>query len=102
MDWNLIESAPKDGTEILLYWPQVVLPDEAYRGGQRIVAIGRWGTPNYAGEAFVEHWMIGGRWTPGDDPTHWMPLPSPPQTQRPDEEAPLGADERDQQVVTSA
>ena len=57
-NWQPIETAPKDGTEIL-----VVEPD---------------------GEMYVAFWNIyESLWFYGVDlcvPTHWMPLPQPPQS----------------------
>lgn len=57
--WQLIETAPKDGSTVLAI--------------EDTVFVTRW---NFA--HFVE-----GEWTSGDDnspisPTHWMPLPEPP------------------------
>lgn len=62
--WKPIESAPRDGTTILGYWaPAVEMGSSAID---------------------VTCWL--GRWTDPDDveahyndPTHWMPLPAPPQ-----------------------
>lgn len=72
-EWRPIETAPKDGTLILLYV-----------SGQ-FLGFGR--SVNY-----VVGWMRAGDWVcdPRDDtfgdpdtvhptPTHWMPLPEPPQ-----------------------
>jgi hypothetical protein len=66
--WQPIEIAPKDGTQILAYWP----------------------APNYAPDApcIVNTWWVHcmhSKWiTPYEEqgvnvcPTHWMPLPLPP------------------------
>jgi hypothetical protein len=59
--WQPIETAPKD-CEVLLYGPTQF-------GGKGIVQ-GAW---NRGGAMHMEHWM-GGIY----EPTHWMPLPSPP------------------------
>lgn len=67
--WKSIESAPKDGTAVLLYFP------DGYWADDRNIAIGFWG--------------IGGGWYDsesastsmtafGSHPTHWRPLPDPP------------------------
>jgi hypothetical protein len=71
--WQPIETAPKDGTEIILFWPSL----ESYDGksSEPRRGVGKWCAP--AGY-FTEHWALDGRWTPGDDPTHWRPLPTPP------------------------
>lgn len=68
-DWQPIETAPKDGTEILLFELQCY--DEPY------IATGIW-----------HRWDGGERWLPAVyggartdyfDPTHWMPLPDAPE-----------------------
>jgi len=56
--WQPIETAPKDGSDVLIYNP-------------------------VSGEMFVCYWSKG-RWkfavhiVMKDEPTHWMPLPEPP------------------------
>lgn len=69
-DWRPIETAPKDGTTVqvaLWAWNQV--------GGQRLYCYARYGQGG-------PHWQEV-RWDEvGEkiyDPTHWMPLPPPPQ-----------------------
>ena len=67
-EWQPIDSAPKDGTQILT------------------VTNGRGGRPYIA----VTGWPVGwtGKWptaymalADGAEPTHWMPLPPPPTTE---------------------
>lgn len=58
--WRPIETAPKDGTQILLL-------------GDRSVVNGSW---NRGSAFFSPHWMGGIH-----EPTHWMPLPAPPEIQ---------------------
>ncbi len=68
--WQPIETAPKDGTFVLLWWP---------RWQPRQPTIGRFGIHG------IQQW-----WAPevleweGDGPTHWMPLPLPPSPDAPD------------------
>jgi hypothetical protein len=58
--WQPIESAPKDGTEILVGWV-----------GAKTIRPARWVSMN--------GWIIYMSTTkPLNPPTHWMPLPSPP------------------------
>jgi hypothetical protein len=62
--WRDISSAPKDGTECLFYGPYAAYTNR--RGGYHEI-----GT----------YWQ--GKWTvafmhENGEPTHWMPLPSPP------------------------
>ena len=73
-EWMDIETAPEDGTEILVYarwdWDAMGNPSEGYH-----IALARY-----------EPYGIAGFWTyafnPYSDiavePTHWMPLPKPP------------------------
>lgn len=61
MDWQPIETAPKDGTELLVH-PFDVVRWRAEHGGF-------W----YADRVSE----IDGDWLE-EDPTHWMPLPNPP------------------------
>lgn len=66
-EWQPIETAPKDGTEVDVWVA------DGTGGGYRI-ADAYWC-------ASRERWRFNGQihdiaWT--DDPTHWMPLPSPP------------------------
>lgn len=61
MSWQPIESAPKDGTRVLLV---VTMRDFS---GISHIHVGSWSRNN--GE-----W----RWPVMYQPTHWMPLPAPP------------------------
>ena len=73
--WLLIESAPTDGTHILAYCPEKGVREThmkqypkgsaGYSQGLRITGHWDWLEP-------VSNWSH--RW----QPTHWMPLPSPP------------------------
>lgn len=70
-EWRDIESAPKDGTEIWGYWEH--LPNKwqgvvkaFFDDGEDLIWLGNdWGSINAT-------------------PTHWMPLPNPPNAQRED------------------
>lgn len=68
MDWQPIETAPKDGTYILL-------------GGCKhgpAVRIGYWGPGRYdhRRREYERGWADGPAY--GFNPTHWMPLPPAP------------------------
>jgi hypothetical protein len=77
MDWETIETAPRDGTSVLLggrWRPFDILP-----GGEWCCVVAIWGSPSsrfdeecawYVGVERIETWNV--------DFTHWMPLPSPP------------------------
>lgn len=81
MEWQPIETAPKDGTWILVYCDD---PDDMYEAlddsfENRPVSA-QW-TTNLNGLTVEGHWQFawfdGGYY--GDcKPTHWMPLPEPP------------------------
>ena len=69
MNWQPIETAPKDGTEVLVFWPYWSRkPFIAFYSGD----VGGWDgerclSPTHC-EAYAER-----------APTHWMPLPEPPE-----------------------
>jgi hypothetical protein len=67
MDWKPIESAPRDGTPFLAFLTKW-RPDFAVL---RFVA-DRWDASGWRVCGVESEWV----WQ--DEPTHWMPLPSPP------------------------
>lgn len=69
--WQPIETAPKDGTDVLLWCAGAMEPSYAL--------IASW--VDFKGEA-PDGWCDAstGRYNDGCPPTHWMPLPSPPET----------------------
>lgn len=73
MDWQDISTAPKDGTRVILYQPDGQWRRRGpHRGAE--VATGYWHQPgNPEADGF---WVAGGAFRP----THWMPLPAPPDT----------------------
>lgn len=79
--WQPIESAPRDGTQVLVW------SDELYIKPY----IAWWGVDQNAPEDGneQEEWLTGDgdSWSTGYyytpcNPTHWMPLPAPPQTEK--------------------
>jgi hypothetical protein len=70
MEWQPIETAPKDGTRILAYWPDIYANSSAV---QCETWWGPWGNSKST-------WQTVWEWADGPNcPTHWMPLPEPPQ-----------------------
>lgn len=67
--WQPIETAPKDGTDVLLYEPSN-LGSEIYSGhyGGFLGRGGYWGCLTCEGRCDMH-------------PTHWKPLPNPPQSE---------------------
>ncbi|MDQ0506001.1 hypothetical protein QOZ94_002805 [Xanthobacter agilis] len=70
--WQPIATAPKDGTTVLLWAVSRVVP-------------GRWSEETYAKRPRPlwvtlsgAHGLLGISWDRDNQPTHWMPLPSPP------------------------
>lgn len=69
-EWLPIESAPRDGTRI------IVLDISG------LIAIAR-STP--CGRRHSDEWSADGRIIMRPSPTHWMPLPTPPQSSASDQ-----------------
>jgi hypothetical protein len=85
-EWQPIETAPKDGTEILAwrddagvmlvrytsmdaFLTETELSRHGYRADDEAVAEEDW---------FYSDFVHGGRLAGDETPTHWMPLPEPP------------------------
>lgn len=69
LDWQLIETAPKDGTVVLFtYWGADA--DPRFHGSMPVVS-GYW-------SMLSEDWYSPFSSTGRLRPTHWMPLPEPP------------------------
>jgi hypothetical protein len=70
--WRPIETAPKDGTRVLVY---ATMRGAALGGHDRGKDYGTW-IVIAAWEPDYGFWVDGSQCTP--EPTHWMPLPAPP------------------------
>jgi hypothetical protein len=75
MNWQPIETAPKDGTRVLLFWLAGLY-------GSRHIEFGRWDDDKYARKGPRPYWT-GERPNNASayrasQPTHWMPMPEPP------------------------
>jgi hypothetical protein len=66
MAWQPIETAPKDGTEVLLW----------IKGDEESPRKGRW--EERLDLRRGHKWCVAYGWCE-DTPTHWMPLPEPPE-----------------------
>lgn len=84
-EWMPIETAPKDGTRILLFCNRVW--DEYHNPARS----GHWFSEVKAVKDEVAY-RVNGWWLDGFDhpfneppfcPTHWMPLPNPPKDEKP-------------------
>ena len=77
MEWQPIETAPKDGTWVLLTggvifygWDGDDFPD---------CVVGQYVSDQYVSEDKWQFaWYDGGCYGEYEHPTHWMPLPAPP------------------------
>ena len=79
MIWQPIETAPKDGTPVLVFCPE--FPAEHSRNVAPRVMEARWNNPGMDprngawGDPVYDEWNC--------EPTHWMPLPAPPAKEQP-------------------
>jgi hypothetical protein len=75
-EWQPIETAPKDGTPILIWQPdRDPKPNDGYCDDHRY-AIGYWRLAHPGWTINATPW--GNRNSASVNPTHWMPLPEPP------------------------
>jgi len=80
MQWRPIDSAPRDGTHILLKFG---VDGPVVGGCWDYIGCGDW----ESGQVDVRYWMTDDDLIiiedPSTEPTHWMPLPSLPQEDTP-------------------
>lgn len=84
MAWQPIETAPKDGTEILgwrkdcgillVRWTNC----ESFMTDREMEESGLDDEAIFASDWFCADFVSGGRLEGSEAPTHWMPLPAPP------------------------
>ena len=72
-EWQPIETAPKDGTELLLYERRERFIDDDFVEVDYIFS-GAWNAESYQGEC----WECSEYEVFSHEPTHWMPLPEVP------------------------
>lgn len=71
-EWQDIATAPKDGTWFLAWGPRFHTGEN-----EDLARICRW-------SPITENWKsVSGSASPGNQPTHWMPLPSAPKAEQP-------------------
>lgn len=74
--WRPIETAPKDGTDILLAEIQKV--DGKWHYGE--IDVGCWmREPMSRDEYGRDYWFWASNYGRVEEPTHWQPLPEPPE-----------------------
>lgn len=78
MEWQPIETAPKDGTQIIGYG---IIRETAYIRDEEH-PVGYWGKED-SGPMVRQTYFKAGLWQTNGfgsmRPTHWMPLPNPPE-----------------------
>lgn len=69
--WRDIKDAPRDGTYVLVATADEFLyPTSNFRPKRVFSAYF---------QAQANDWVLEGQWAKDDQPTHWMPLPPPPE-----------------------
>ncbi len=96
MKWLTIDSAPTDGSPVLLYCPDGLERSWGHTGPNILITIGWFGHANPTYPSGAGHWVSTevqsdivhyGEYTGSCleseqiqiSPTHWMPLPAPPE-----------------------
>ena len=85
-EWQPIESAPKDGTRILVVWPGDTIGVAWWKTNPRLdremdakeaeaVAAFGWQASYFSDSDEMDDYDTS---IPSAQPTHWMPLPAPP------------------------
>lgn len=68
-EWQPIETAPKDGTWVLLWWKETPTGSECFDEWSPGQAVGKW---------HYDCWMRCSEYSVGGAPTAWQPLPKAP------------------------
>ena len=74
-EWQPIETAPKDGTSVLLHWSE----DQGFNGA---IVLAFWSdiqAEDTAGDGWALYTGNGYGALEAEDPTHWHALPEPPE-----------------------
>jgi len=79
MNWEPIETAPRD-RPILLWWPRYTY--EADDDCGPVMAMGQWkNNPRTGKSYFADTDELDDYGMSNNPPSHWMPLPDPPNTE---------------------
>jgi hypothetical protein len=70
--WRPIETAPKDGTHVLAFWPSIYDAENATQSES-------WFGPRWSDLNAECVWQTAYEYGDELTPTHWMPLPETPQ-----------------------
>jgi len=70
VEWRPIETAPRDGTLILCFYPD--------RCGQDRLSLRYWAVGDWPSSGRTEGWSDQYRQIRKTEPTHWLPLPPAP------------------------
>ena len=76
-DWQPIDTAPKDGSVLVFGLPSdlIINNDKLLSFSSPVITTAYWDDID---DSFV---LTGGTWLgPFIEPTHWMPLPTPPES----------------------
>jgi len=73
-DWQKIESAPKDGSEVLGFWSYLYPDDKSPTAGMDVIS---WQTDVFRGSE-MSGWRDRDGMCADGVFTHWRPLPEPP------------------------
>ena len=79
--WQPIETAPKHGSCMLLFWPKYSYETDGIYA-RPLIAIGSWKYNHRIERGYFSdtgEWDDYGLAEPQHSPTHWMPLPEPPE-----------------------
>lgn len=84
-NWNPIDTAPKDGTEILAWRSDAGVMLVKWCCAEELMTEQEIRLSGYSDDCLQEnHWFwayfleVGGILDQGEEPTHWMPLPNGP------------------------
>ena len=87
MNWQPIETAPKDGTWVLVYGDGT--KDERENGKIAVAQYTNWRNGVTHKEGWWQFaWYDGGYYGQFNNPTHWAPLPEAPTDEDPNPENP--------------